>query len=63
MGTGQASILAIQVSDIGVFSGIIIGCFVGYVFFVFNGRLQFNRISIKFVQLFGIVYNNAKVDN
>lgn len=32
MGTGQASVLGIQVSDMGVFSGIIIGCLVGYVF-------------------------------
>lgn len=32
IGTGQASVLGIQVSDMGVFSGIIIGCLVGYVF-------------------------------
>ena len=32
IGTGQSSVLGIQVSDMGVFSGIILGCLVGYVF-------------------------------
>lgn len=31
-GTGQAQVLGIQVLDMGVFSGIILGCIVGYVF-------------------------------
>lgn len=31
-GTGQAEVMGIQVLDMGVFSGIIFGCIVGYVF-------------------------------
>ena len=31
-GTGQATVLGIQVTDMGVFSGIILGCLNGYVF-------------------------------
>lgn len=31
-GSGQANVLGIQVTDMGVFSGIILGCLTGYVF-------------------------------
>lgn len=31
-GSGQATVLGIQVTDMGVFSGIILGCITGYVF-------------------------------
>ena len=31
-GTGQSTVLGIQVTDMGVFSGIILGCVTGYVF-------------------------------
>lgn len=31
-GTGQASVLGIQVTDMGVFNGIILGCLTGYIF-------------------------------
>ena len=38
MGTGQAMVFGIQVLDMGVFSGIILGCLVGYIFNKYNGR-------------------------
>lgn len=40
-GTGQAMVFGIQVVDMGVFSGIILGCIVGYIFNKFDGH-QFN---------------------
>ncbi len=45
IGTGQATILGIQVVDTSVFGGIILGCIAGYVFNrtsnkTFKGALQ-----------------------
>lgn len=37
-GTGQATVLGIQVLDTGVFGGIIIGCLTGYIFNKFGGK-------------------------
>lgn len=37
-GTGQAMVFGIQVVDMGVFSGIILGCIVGYIFNKFDGH-------------------------
>lgn len=37
-GTGQASVLGIQVLDTGVFGGILVGCLTGYIFNRFGGK-------------------------
>lgn len=37
-GTGQATVLGIQVLDMGVFGGIFMGCMVGYIFNKFGGK-------------------------
>ena len=69
IGTGQASILGIQVVDTSVFGGIILGCITGYVFNrtsekKFKGALQiysganFSFICMFFVAiLFGVAMN------
>lgn len=69
IGTGQASILGIQVVDASVFGGIILGCITGYVFNrtcekKFKGALQiysganFSFICMFFVAImFGAVMN------
>ena len=68
-GTGQASILGIQIVDTSVFGGIILGCITGYVFNRtsekrFKGALQiysganFSFICMFFVSIiFGVVSN------
>lgn len=38
MGTGQTTVFGIQVLDMGVFSGIILGCLVGWVFNKLSGK-------------------------
>ena len=69
IGTGQATILGIQVVDTSVFGGIILGCITGYIFNrtsekKFKGALQiysganFSFICMFFVAiLFGVVMN------
>ncbi|WP_297134830.1 PTS transporter subunit EIIC [Terrisporobacter sp.] len=69
IGTGQATILGIQVVDTSVFGGIILGCITGYVFNrtsqkTFKGALQiysganFSFICMFFMSiLFGVVMN------
>ena len=69
IGTGQATILGIQVVDTSVFGGIILGCIAGYVFNrtsnkTFKGALQiysganFSFICMFFVSiLIGVVSN------
>lgn len=69
IGTGQATILGIQVVDTSVFGGIILGCITGYVFNrtsdkKFKGALQiysganFSFICMFFTSiLFGVVMN------
>lgn len=47
-GTGQAEVLGIQVLDMGVFSGIILGCVVGYLF----NRTNHVQIKNPMFQLF-----------
>ena len=68
-GTGQASILGIQIVDTSVFGGIILGCITGYIFNRtsekrFKGALQiysganFSFICMFFVSIiFGVVSN------
>ena len=68
-GTGQASILGIQIIDTSVFGGIILGCITGYIFNRtsekrFKGALQiysganFSFICMFFVSIiFGVVSN------
>ena len=69
IGTGQATILGIQVVDTSIFGGIILGCITGYIFNrtsekKFKGALQiysganFSFICMFFVAiLFGVVMN------
>lgn len=38
VGTGQSSVLGIQVLDMGVFGGIVLGCLAGWVFNKFGGK-------------------------
>ncbi len=38
VGTGQSEVLGIQVLDMGVFGGIILGCIAGWVFNKFGGK-------------------------
>lgn len=69
IGTGQATILGIQVVDTSVFGGIILGCITGYIFNrtsqkTFKGALQiysganFSFICMFFVAiLFGVAMN------
>lgn len=69
IGTGQATILGIQVVDTSVFGGIILGCITGYVFNrtsqkTFKGALQiysganFSFICMFFMSiLFGVIIN------
>ncbi len=68
-GTGQASVLGIQIVDTSVFGGIILGCITGYIFNRtsekrFKGALQiysganFSFICMFFVSIiFGVVSN------
>ena len=69
VGSGQASILGIQVVDMSVFGGILIGCIVGYVFNRtytkrFKGALQiYSGANFSFICMFFIAIIFAVLSN